>query len=380
MNSMKRIIYWAALILPLLAGCTKPSSYPDAPAPEQYDRYIFFSHGVETKADLIESAAGLDGNAFGVVGFKYDFYDKDGNEVLWNDHKNTNPTPNVFYDEVVNSDGTSTYDITPVETVWVTAGAQGTTAEYAPLQGWSNNKKYTFFAFYPHMPLVNLDGSTPYDGGVPAIKYTNPSLEKSKMVDVMTSPAYIDKFWKSSAEGGNNITSGEVKFAFQHRLSALEVKVMNSSDGDITVTSVTLEVNGLKYSDMTMPLDYTEKVTSSQTSVETPLSGTFTLSLGDAGQTFETSPKPEYGSLSDKLIFIPQSENVTINVTIEYTRSYDGYSAVEGSKTIEGLTTALVEGQKHLIKLKFTDSTVEVNGKVSEEGWVEIPDVNSSFK
>ena len=258
--------------------------------------------------------------------------------------------------------------------------AQGTTAEYAPLQGWSNNKKYTFFAFYPHMPLVNLDGSTPYDGGVPAIKYTNPSLEKSKMVDVMTSPAYIDKFWKSSAEGGNNITSGEVKFAFQHRLSALEVKVMNSSDGDITVTSVTLEVNGLKYSDMTMPLDYTEKGTSSQTSVETPLSGTFTLSLGDAGQTFETSPKPEYGSLSDKLIFIPQSENVTINVTIEYTRSYDGYSAVEGSKTIEGLTTALVEGQKHLIKLKFTDSTVEVNGKVSEEGWVEIPDVNSSFK
>ena len=73
MNSMKRIIYWAALILPLLAGCTKPSSYPDAPAPEQYDRYIFFSHGVETKADLIESAAGLDGKAFGVVGFKYDF-------------------------------------------------------------------------------------------------------------------------------------------------------------------------------------------------------------------------------------------------------------------------------------------------------------------
>lgn len=373
----------------LLAACTKPSPAP-APAPEQYDRYIFFSHSVETKATLVENAGDI--GTFGVVGFKYDFYakDEDGNYVkdadgnlvenTWDEYKNTTPDPNVFYDEVINSEGTSTYDITPVETVWVTAGAQGTTAEYAPLQGWSNNKKYTFFAFYPHMPLVNLDGSTPYDGGVPAIKYTNPSLEKSKMVDVMTSPAYIDKFWKSSAEGGNNITSGEVKFAFQHRLSALEVKVMNSSDGDITVTSVTLEVNGLKYSDMTMPLDYTEKGTSSQTSVETPLSGTFTLSLGDAGQTFETSPKPEYGSLSDKLIFIPQSENVTINVTIEYTRSYDGYSAVEGSKTIEGLTTALVEGQKHLIKLKFTDSTVEVNGKVSEEGWVEIPDVNSSFK
>ena len=107
MNSMKRIIYWAALILPLLAGCTKPSSYPDAPAPEQYDRYIFFSYGVETKADLIESAAGLDGETFGVVGFKYDFYDKDGKEVFWKDHKNTNPTPNVFYDEVVNSEGTA---------------------------------------------------------------------------------------------------------------------------------------------------------------------------------------------------------------------------------------------------------------------------------
>ena len=124
---MKRLIHITILSVLLLAGCSKPSPAP-APAPEQYDRYIFFSHGVETKASLIENAEGLNGKAFGVVGFKYDFYDKDGNEVFWKDHKNTNPTPNVFYDEVVNSEGTSTYDITPVETVWVTAGAQGTNA------------------------------------------------------------------------------------------------------------------------------------------------------------------------------------------------------------------------------------------------------------
>jgi hypothetical protein len=255
----------------------------------------------------------------------------------------------------------------------------GTTANYSPLQGWSNNKNYAFFAFYPHdLTLVNRDGSTPYSGGIPAVKYTNPSLDKSEMTDVMTAPAYIDKFWKSSAEGGNNLPSGEVSFTLQHRLSALGVKVMNSSDGDITVKSITLAVSGLRYSDMTLPLDYNEEGTSTKTTVETPLAGTFTLSLGDTGQTFETSQEPKYGELSDKLIFIPQSENVTINVTIEYTRSaYDEYSEVTGSKTIEGLITALVEGQKQMISFNFTDSKVDVS--ISKGAWSNKHEVNNSF-
>ena len=359
----------------LLAACTKPSPAP-APAPEHFSKYIFFSHSVETKATLVEKAENI--GTFGVVGFKYD------SNTDWATYSTTTvngklPTPNVFYDPVTDPETQQvTNKLVNVETVSV----DGTTAKYTPLQGWSNSKKYAFFAFYPmpndNVTLVNLDGSTPYKGGVPAVKYTNPSLDKSEMTDVMTAPAYIDKFWKSSAEGGNNLPSGEVSFTLQHRLSALGVKVMNSSDGDITVTSITLAVSGLRYSDMTLPLDYNEEGTSTKTTVETPLAGTFTLSLGGTGQTFETSHEPKYGELSDKLIFIPQSENVTINVTIEYTRSaYDEYSAVTGSKTVEGLITALVEGQKQMISFNFTDSKVDVS--ISKGPWSNSYEVDNSF-
>ena len=354
----------------LLAACTKPSPAP-APAPEQYDRYIFFSHSVETKAELVEDAAGLNEKSFGVVGFKYDF------DKTWETEKAT-ATPNVFAD-------------TP-ETVDVSA--QGTTAEYAPLQGWSNNKKYTFFAFYPHMPLVNLDGSTPYNGGVPAIKYTmslnsedptDGATLKASMDDVMTAPAHVDKFWKSSAQNENNVPKGEINFDFSHRLACLGLKITNQSSGDIKIDGVTVTVSGIKYQELIIPLDNTSTVTAPNNptgitlnSVSFNLDPTLNLQEGQTELLISSYASKE---LDDKLIFIPQEEDLSIELTIKYTRkkvnSYTGYN---DEFTTQVLTTKLIQGQKHLIKLKFTDSTVEVNGKVSEEGWVEIPDVNSSFK
>ena len=352
---MKRIIYWAALILPLLAGCTKPSSYPDAPAPEQYDRYIFFSHGVETKASLIESAADLDGKAFGVVGFKYDF------DKAWGTEKAT-ATPNVFAD-------------TP-ETVDVIA--DGTTADYSPLQGWSNNKRYAFFAFYPHdLELVNLDGDTPYSGGVPAVKYSmNPADLKASMVDVMTAPANVDRFWQSSAEGGNNLTNGEVNFAFSHRLSCLGLNIANLSAGTITLESVEFKIGGIKFHQAAFSL--TDGATLSTTAAN-PTTAELPLAFAEGENSIEDGATKE---LSDKLIFIPQEEDdLSIEVTINYIReAVNGYAAYSDNFTTQSLTTKLAQGQKHIVNLKFTDSAVEVIGQVSQEGWSKTYDVNSSFK
>lgn len=367
---MKRLIYITILSILLPLGCSKPSLAP-APAPEQYDRYIFFSHGVETKASLIESAAGLDGKAFGVVGFKYDFYDKDGNEVLWKDHKNTNPTPNVFYDKVVNSEGTSTYDITPVETVWVTAGADGTTADYSPLQGWSNNKKYTFYAFYPHdLELVNLDSDTPYSGGVPAIKYVmDPADLKGSMVDVMTAGHYEDRYWKSS--GDNNIENDEINFSFSHRLSCLGLDISNLGKGTINLNAIKLTLSDLRYHQMIIPLDGTG-VTKTEAA-----SGNAVLSLDLTGEETLTAEKTQ--ELTDKLIFIPQETALSFELEIDYTRVATGYNDNRDSfKT--SLSTQLEEGKKYLINIKFTDSTVDVSAQVSQEGWSKTYDVNSSFK
>ena len=259
--------------------------------------------------------------------------------------------------------------------------ADGTTAEYAPLQGWSNNKKYAFFAFYPkdndNVTLVNLDGDTPYSGGVPVIRYTmDPTDLKGSMVDIMTAPAHIDKFWQSSAEGGNNLTNGEVNFDFSHRLSCLGLNIANLSAGNITLESVEFKIGGIKFHQAVFSL--TDGATLSTTAAN-PTTAELPLAFAEGENSISAGATKE---LSDKLIFIPQEEDdLSIEVTINYIReAVNGYAAYSDNFTTQSLTTKLAQGQKHIVNLKFTDSTVEVIAQVSQEGWSKTYDVNSSFK
>ena len=216
---MKAIIYFTMAVALLVTGCNKPSPAP-VPGPEQYDRYIFFSQKVDTKAELIESASSVD--QFGVVGFKY------ANTTDWNTYKTGSITPNVFYDE----DGEL---LEGAETVDCDEDGYG---EYSPLQGWSNTKKYTFFAYYPldKTSLVNTDGKA-YTGGIPAIRYEmNAADLKGSMRDVMTAASTPGLYWNSASD--NNVTNAEVAFNFTHRLSSLGLKITNASGGDITINSV----------------------------------------------------------------------------------------------------------------------------------------------
>ena len=364
MNSMKRIIYWAALILPLLAGCTKPSSYPDAPAPEQYDRYIFFSHGVETKADLIESAAGLDRKAFGVVGFKYDF------DKTWETEKTT-ATPNVFAD-------------TP-ETVDVSADGTNATVgvgSYTPLQGWSNSKKYSFFAYYPvgnqYVSLVNLDEESNYNPGIPVIKYTmDPSSSENftaSMWDVMTATAHEDLYWKSVSDKSESTSAnGEVRFSFNHCLSCLGLNLKNSTAGGITVNSVTFHLSGIQYQSITIPLDG-----STRTSEGPAVDIDCALQVGDGGIAVPSVSTDSKGvEVPDKLILIPQTSALGFTVTVVYTRTLDSYEPIQTSFTTASVSTALTEGKKHIVSLNFTDSTVDVG--MTSGAWVDIPTVEDTF-
>lgn len=354
---MKRLIHITILSVLLLAGCSKPSPAP-APAPEQYDRYIFFSQGVQTKASLIEDVDDMDGQNFGVVGFKYDA------ATTWSAVK-ADATPNVFYDE--DPDAPGSYILTDVESVSV----DGTTTNYAPLQGWANNKRYAFFAFYPrNMNLVNLGGDTPYSGGVPAIKYVmDPDDLKGSMVDVMTAGHYEDRYWKSS--GDNNIENDEINFSFSHRLSCLGLDISNLGTGTINLNAIKLTLSDLRYHQMIIPLDGTG-VTKTEAA-----SGNAVLSLDLTGEETLTADKTQ--ELTDKLIFIPQETALSFELEIDYTRVATGYNDNRDSfKT--SLSTQLEEGKKYLINIKFTDSTVDVSAQVTESGWVEIPDVNSSFK
>ena len=358
MTYMKKIIYLIALSVLLFAGCSKHSVAPEAP--EQFDRYIFFSQQVQTKASLIESGDAM--GQFGVVGFKYD---KDQYENF-SGFISANPTqePNVFFD-----DAGARVD---VETCWV----DGTNASYAPLQGWSNSKKYSFFAYYPiendHVTLVNTADGTAYSGGVPAIKYSiNTDNPKESMVDVMIATPQENKYWHSDSD--NNLSSGEILFEFAHCLSSLGVKIRNSSAGNIMFQGIYLDIEDIQYQQIVLPLDG---------STLPPVADPFDISLYGLSVSDASSLAPgSFKELSDKVILIPQSNTeVSIRIIVSYKRQF-GNGEPSSLLTSEPytLTSNLTTGKKHMISLNFKDSTVEVGGEVSTEGWIDIPDVEDTF-
>ena len=349
---MKRFASLISLCLLSLTGCDRSVSGPEA---ETYAGYIFFAPQVETKATLIESAAGM---KFGVVGFKYD------NSLSWNDFKANLHTPNVFYDE--NGNWVS------AETVICDDQGYGS---YAPLQGWSNTKKYAFFAYYPlannQVTLVNPITGSDYAGGVPAIRYAmNPDDLQGSMVDVMRAAPHYD------LQGNTGSASNQqVLFSFSHCLSSLGLSLENSSSAPVELFGVKVTVNGIQHQELMIPLDGTA---TTATSAAAP------MSLTDAALALFQTEKVLYADgrleLSDKLIFIPQDAQITVKVQLTYRRKFEnGTTGQMESKISPELSTKLSQGKKHLIHINFKESTVEVKPVVDEQGWVEQPEVEDTF-
>lgn len=359
---MKRIIYISAIILPFVLGCSKTNSFV---VPEEFSGYIFFSQDIPTKAPLIESTASM--GQFGVVGYKYP------KDITWTEYSQGRPDPNVFY-----ADNGSPV---PVETLTCNDDA-GQTASYTPLQGWSNISHYAFFAFYPcnnsDVSFVNPDDNTiSYSGTFPAIRYSMRTSDlKGSMVDVMTAPGHIGKYWFS--EESNNLTDDNIKFSFEHCLSCLGLNVENASEGSIMIDNITFSLTGISYNEVIIPLeDVTDMVKRPEAA---PFNASLGLSLTADEDVLETGQSIE---ISDKLIFIPQSDELEIKVTIGYTLNnpdYSGYSAsIELPAGTQTLSTQLKKGKKHIVYLRFTDSTVNVKADVDEFGWNKEVIVDNTF-
>lgn len=383
---MKRIIYLIALTVLVMTGCKDLINTTNS---NQYEKYIFFSQEVNTKAPLIESTGTM--QRFGVVGFKYD------NTTNWNAYKNTSPapTPNVFYDQIDNTSPIQ-YQLVNVETVTCDTEVNGyADGMYAPLQGWVNNKKYTFFAYYPigktSVQLVNQNGAN-YSGGAPAIKYsisdddatTSANETYESMADVMIAEHVVnnvtvneDLYWTSSTD--NNINNGDITFSFKHCLSSLGVKVKNSSSSQIQLASMTLSVLNILYNQIVIPLDGS---TPQKTEASSPMSASLALSLTNDEKAIAAGSNVE---LADKLMFIPQAANISIHITFAYKRNGETENVVisvpypDANGNEQYLTTPLVQGTKNLIHLNFKDSSVDVSGVFSSDDWVTIPDVEDTF-
>ena len=353
---MRKLIYFALLVIPLFAACKKSIS---TGSQENFEHYIFFGHQVESKTSLINGED--DVQFFGVVGFKYD------NTTSWDQYKTkTECTPNVFFDE-----NNSPVD---VETLNCTKGSP---PSYTPLQGWSNTRKYTFFAFYypignKNVDIVSADGSK-YKGGVPAIKYSlNTEDLQGSMVDVMVSEPCTDLYYSAQ---DNNIQGSEVKLQFNHILSALGVNFTKETENTIKINGVSMTISGIQYQTYIYTLDGAKAAPGGSTMDEK----SFALSIPEGGvEVLKASLESTGTEIADKLIFIPQSGNATISLTINYTRSAAGVSFSD-KKSFTGITTAFEAGKKHLIQLKFTDSTVEVKSDVTSGVWTDVEDVNNTF-
>lgn len=347
---MNRIILIAMSVILMMTACNKSES---SPIKEEFGAYIFFSQRVQTKAQLIESTASMNGKTFGVVGYKY------ANTTDWNAVKST-ATPTVF--------------ATTPQPVTCDENGYGT---YSPLQGWSNTQKYAFFAYYPtNATLFNTTG-------VPVIKYTLAEDDSAtdanemyqSMADVMTATPRTDLYWNSAS--ANNVANGEVTFSFAHRLSSVGVKIKNSSSSAISLSRVEFTVAGIQNKEITIPLDGTA---ASPVAATSPMSTSISLNLDNAEKSIPAGTTG-YVELSDKLIFIPQSENLTISkfqITF-YRGATAGYEQILESFIVNDLTTTLEAGKKHLISLDIKESTVNVTSKFDPDEWTDIEDVYDTF-
>ena len=265
--------------------------------------------------------------------------------------------------------------------------ADGTNAtvgvgSYTPLQGWSNSKKYSFFAYYPvgnqYVSLVNLDEESNYNPGIPVIKYTmDPSSSENftaSMWDVMTATAHEDLYWKSVSDKSESTSAnGEVRFSFNHCLSCLGLNLKNSTAGGITVNSVTFHLRGIQYQSITIPLDG-----STRTSEGPAIDIDCALQVGDGGIAVPSvSTDPKGVEVPDKLILIPQTSDLEFTVTVGYTRTLDSYEPIQTSFTTASVSTALTEGKKHIVYLNFKDSTVDVELKCGP--WAESHTIDNTF-
>lgn len=191
--SMKHNIYITlAIVLTIVAACTERPIDQVPQVPESSRSYIFFEPEVmeveATKAVLVEGETlpAAEGTAFGVMGYY------NGTSVLG---EYENGVAKVY------------------------RNSEGGSFQYDHLGWWLNRDvnattKHNFFAFYPY----SISGNVEPNNGNPYISYTLPETEAG-MTDILTA-------YTSTAR------VLPVTLAFEHRLWALGVEVVNRQTGD----------------------------------------------------------------------------------------------------------------------------------------------------
>jgi hypothetical protein len=92
--------------------------------------------------------------------------------------------------------------------------------------------------------------------------------------------------------------------------------------------------------------------------------------------SFTVPTMAEDKNYPEAVILIPQDDNLTLTLNVEYTREATGQEGEINSST---LTTQLKTGKMHFVHLIFTDTKVEIKEDISEGKWANTHDVPSTF-
>ena len=333
---MKRILYILLMLaFSILSACTKHTIGSESSTPDSSRSYIFFEPQVinssATKAEILTSATlpSEQGTAFGIIGYY-------GANSLFG----AQTASNTGIAQVIRS----------------SAGV----FEYNPLVPWQGANAHHFYAFYPY----SLNTSVVNASVDPYLSYTQPTSNEG-MIDILTAKT-------STTKAEVDASGADVPIVFQHRLWALEIKIINSQTSGIgengnventavplTITGVTLKVKGHPsgatiYLDPAAAIDLNKDENNQvachgECTYELPL----TNENGDmiaAPTATATTPSKTYGHL----LFIPGG---TFEYKVEISYKDAANNSYEFKTDYAVSTTQFAAGSKYTLVINKTPDT-----------------------
>lgn len=377
--SMKRRLYIPILIAiaSLFLSCEDTVTNTNWGDWEIFRGYMQFSTEVSSRAHLVEN---MRGKNFGVIGFKY------SETSNWGAAKAITAPGDWFFNKEVScaSDGI---------------------CSYKPLTPWEDNN-YSFFAYHPYNGAgITLSGQD--DVNTPTLKYTYGWLGETGNISTYDSNSTVYDLMTAEAIDVNGNGSGTVDLNFKHRLFAFEILANNynensegTTDAQQEITGLTLKLEGLKNTSMTIPLsmlndEENQKIVYNDDDVI----GTRTFKISDDtliipafNETIERTFNGEteicgagvatsiskYGSTNGGYVFLIPQEGSSDGVTgtLEWTELQDFTGDVTNHFNS---TITFMPGVLYQIHINFVGSGITI-ALIEAGTWEAGPDVTHTFE
>lgn len=368
---MRQYLKYLSLISILTVfSCQKQSIGPDREYAE--DGLVSFATRVHTKAPVITI---LTGKYFGVYGYSY------SNLTNWGTAK-AKATPNEFHNLSVS--GTDcTYQYLGEDAI-------------GGYKKWDFSKGYSFFAYYPYTDINSSSDIKPspmtYDNGAPIyetpyIDYTLPisnsqSVNPDNMLDIMTA-AVMD----------HTLTLGPVvDFNFYHRLFCIDLKAINHTDDEITVSNLSMTISGIHYNKARIYMDRNRVIYDEDQKKDVPQSSipsaedwsltkevTFTPLINEDELIIDAHATVASISDNQKLVMlIPQDSSLDGAAKLKIKMSFDLNGETYSYPVEDEFNLNFMEGRKYTLTLNFLIDDVNLVA-ANVAPWDTVEDVYHTF-